>query len=149
VIEGLNFWLLPSLTSWGQALGFDVDFSSWNMLIFGVLLVAMMLYRPQGFLPSKARQLNFDDEPERAGVQHYPAGLTGPLGDETHGMHMGAPVMPMTDAVPMPAAGANRAAETHAPPPREPARVALSLRRWEPATNPFRRPPGTQLGGAS
>lgn len=62
VIEGLNFWLLPSLTGWGHALGLNIDFSSWNMLIFGALLVIMMLYRPQGFVPSKSRRLVFDDE---------------------------------------------------------------------------------------
>jgi branched-chain amino acid transport system permease protein len=87
VIEGLNFWLLPSLTGWGNAVGLDIDFSSWNMLIFGALLVIMMLYRPQGIFPSKSRRMTFDDEPDRPGHQHYPGGLHGPSGDEAHQMH--------------------------------------------------------------
>ncbi|MCW2920403.1 MAG: ABC-type branched-chain amino acid transport system permease component [Thermoleophilia bacterium] len=91
VIEGLNFWLLPSLTAWGQALGLDIDFSSWNMLIFGVLLVVMMLYRPQGFIPSKSRKLTFADGDDGGGgsppPDAYPAGMQGPDGDAAHGMH--------------------------------------------------------------
>jgi hypothetical protein len=70
------------------------------MLIFGVLLVVMMLYRPQGFIPSKSRRLTFDDEesppaeralsddvPTRAGTQHYPGALHGPAGDAAHAGH--------------------------------------------------------------
>ena len=34
------------------------------MMIFGVLLVVMMLYRPQGFLPSKSRVIVFDAHAE-------------------------------------------------------------------------------------
>lgn len=124
VVEGLNFWLLPSLTSWSKAMGFDIDFSSWNMLIFGVLLVVVMLYRPQGIFPSKSRELNFDDEPERAGVQHYPAGMVGPVGDDPvaavtqdHQLPMAQPVAPQ---VPVPA-------------PRAPGRFA----RFAPGSNPF------------
>ncbi len=91
VIEGLNFWLLPSLTAWGQAVGLDIDFSSWNMLIFGVLLVTMMLYRPQGFIPSKSRKLHFEDGDDGGGSpppDGYPAGMHGPDGDAAHGMHL-------------------------------------------------------------
>ena len=64
-IEGLNFWLLPSLTNWGNAAGLNIDFGSYNLMIFGVLLVVMMLYRPQGFLPAKARVLKLDDKRRR------------------------------------------------------------------------------------
>lgn len=61
-IEGLNFWLLPSLSNWAHAAGINIDFASYNLMIFGFLLVVMMLYRPEGFLPSKARKIKLEDE---------------------------------------------------------------------------------------
>jgi len=64
IVEGLNRWMLPSLTTWGAQLGIHIQFSNWNMMIFGVILVLMMLYRPQGFLPNKARIIQFDELPE-------------------------------------------------------------------------------------
>jgi branched-chain amino acid transport system permease protein len=118
VVEGLNFWLLPSLTSWGNAIGLDIDFSSWNMLIFGVLLVVMMLYRPQGIFPSKSRKLVFDDEPDRPGDQHYPGGMHGPDGGEP--------------GTPMPTAPPELAVQPEAPPaPLE--EVAAAHRLTPPA----------------
>jgi branched-chain amino acid transport system permease protein len=146
VIEGLNFWLLPSLTKWGQAAGLDVDFSSWNMLIFGVLLVVMMLFRPQGFIPSKSRTLHFDDEapieprpivdqePDRPGVQHYPGGLHGAMGDLDHQVHQ-----PLDVGRPSVAAAA-------AEPAHEPERLPPPSRRFtsrfDSGSNPFApRPP--------
>jgi hypothetical protein len=155
VIEGLNFWLLPSLTKWGQAMGLDVDFSSWNMLIFGVLLVVMMLYRPQGFIPSKSRKLVFADDGHA-----YPAGMQGPEGDAAHQMHPALEVGHEAHATPQqvaiapqhePQSLAAPAAPVHAPaamvehqphapvadqqpPPRR-----SRFSRFEPGSNPFDR----------
>lgn len=147
VIEGLNFWLLPSLTKWGNAVGLDVDFSSWNMLIFGALLVVMMLFRPQGFIPSKSRKLVFDDEdappvataldqePDRPGVQHYPGGMHGPDGDAAHGMHQPLEVGREAHAT---------TAQQGAAPLHEPEQLPGPQRRFtarfEPGSNPFVRP---------
>jgi branched-chain amino acid transport system permease protein len=116
-IEGLNFWLLPSMTGWVQAAGIDVDLTSWNMLIFGVLLVVMMLFRPQGFIASKARVIDLpDDEPDDRArsqihvdthgpaparalhdaqpgshVAHYPAALQGPQAHQHPVLESGIP----------------------------------------------------------
>jgi branched-chain amino acid transport system permease protein len=128
VIEGLNFYLLPSLTSWGQAVGLDIDFSSWNMLIFGVLLVVMMLYRPQGFVPSKARKLVFADD-----GHHYPAGMQGADGEVRHAVAAPHPEVvpePEPDIVPVPAPALT---------PR-PAAPAGRFRRFEAGSNPFGAP---------
>jgi branched-chain amino acid transport system permease protein len=124
VVEGLNFYLLPSLTSWGHALGFNIDFSSWNMLIFGTLLVVVMLYRPQGIFPSKSRKLVFDDDPVHAGTQHYPAGMVGPLGAD--------PVQQI-EHQPLPTAPTA---------PTAPARPAAARRfgQFDPGSNPFGAP---------
>jgi len=44
------------------------EFAEYRMLIYGILLIAMMLFRPEGFLPDKhrKRELNPDDELEWA-----------------------------------------------------------------------------------
>ncbi|MCW2927174.1 MAG: ABC-type branched-chain amino acid transport system permease component [Thermoleophilia bacterium] len=155
VIEGLNFWLLPSLTSWSAALGFNIDFSSWNMLIFGVLLVVMMLYRPQGFVPSKSRTLTFDDEPahpptDTTPVSAYPASLHGPDGDAAHAMHPGLEVgrEAHSTAAQVAIAPSHEPRSLTAPPAPEPrvnAAPAPSVapgqprrfRRFEAGSNPF------------
>jgi branched-chain amino acid transport system permease protein len=38
----------------------------WRMMLFGALLVAMMIFRPEGLLPSRIRKLEFE-EPEDSG----------------------------------------------------------------------------------
>ncbi len=85
VIEGLNFWLLPKLSDVVNAVGVKVDLASWNLAIFGVLLAVTMLYRPQGFLPAKARIIKLDDEPIPDGV-HAPH-RDDHLVDEAHAGH--------------------------------------------------------------
>ena len=93
-IEGLNFWLLPSMTGWAQAAGLNIDLTSWNMLIFGVLLVVMMLFRPQGFISSKARVIKLpDDEPNELAREHIEINTHGPapshvLHDAPHAGHV-------------------------------------------------------------
>ena len=145
VIEGLNFWLLPSLTKWGNAMGLGIDFSSWNMLIFGVLLVVMMLYRPQGFVPSRARKLVFADDgepvagPAATTDVHYPAGLHGPDGDAAHAGH---PVLAVGHEAHVPhAAPAPAATPARTAPPAATPRFG----RYAPGSNPF-DPPSAPAG---
>jgi branched-chain amino acid transport system permease protein len=125
VIEGLNFWLLPSLTKWGQAAGLDIDFSSWNMLIFGVLLVVMMLYRPQGFVPSKSRVLVFNDGPDEA---HAHPVLE--VGHEAHATAAQEGIAPEHEPATL-------------APPRPPVAAPQRRRftaRFDPGSNPFAQP---------
>ncbi|MCW2972426.1 MAG: ABC-type branched-chain amino acid transport system permease component, partial [Thermoleophilia bacterium] len=173
VIEGLNFWLLPSLTKWGNAIGLGIDFSSWNMLIFGVLLVVMMLYRPQGFVPSRSRKLVFADDDGVQGGEldsdegGFPGGLHGPDGDQGHGMHVPLEVgaalpghatsaahaptapQPQTASTDIPAS-ADQPASTDVPASADtPAPRPASLPRFgrfAPESNPFGR--GLEPGGA-
>jgi branched-chain amino acid transport system permease protein len=39
-------------------------FDEYRLLLFGVLLVIMMRFRPEGLIPSRRRQLEFHDEDE-------------------------------------------------------------------------------------
>ena len=34
----------------------------WRMMLFGALLVAMMIFRPEGLLPSRIRKLEFEEQ---------------------------------------------------------------------------------------
>jgi branched-chain amino acid transport system permease protein len=51
--------LLPPAEEWGAELGDDTRF-----VIFGALLVAIMVLRPSGIVPSRRRQLEFENPPE-------------------------------------------------------------------------------------
>ncbi|MGH2610098.1 MAG: ABC transporter permease subunit, partial [Tepidiformaceae bacterium] len=50
---------LPPASDWGAELGDDTRF-----VIFGALLVAIMVLRPSGIIPSRRRQLEFENPPE-------------------------------------------------------------------------------------
>ena len=40
--------------------------NDYRLLIFGLLLVVMMRFRPEGLVPNKRRQLEFHEEDDRA-----------------------------------------------------------------------------------
>ena len=62
------FWVLPNLNEWSTtisqtigvpALG-DLNFSQYTYMVYGVALVVMMLFRPGGLLPSRARRIELE-----------------------------------------------------------------------------------------
>lgn len=64
LLQGINFYLLPQVNVWvhaiGDALGSpllsNADIPKYNFFLFGVLLVAIMLLRPEGIIPNRQRQ---------------------------------------------------------------------------------------------
>jgi len=84
VLQLLQSWFLPDLTSWTHALGElvgsewlqHVDFVEAIELIFGIILVVMMLFRREGLIPAtrKTPALSFAAQ-HVAGVQR--GGFTG------------------------------------------------------------------------
>jgi branched-chain amino acid transport system permease protein len=70
LLQGINFYLLPQLNVWVHALGdalsspllSNADIPKYNYFLFGILLVAMMLLRPEGIIPSRQRQEELHDE---------------------------------------------------------------------------------------
>jgi branched-chain amino acid transport system permease protein len=62
-LQGLNFYLLPKINEWVHALGdsvgsaalSNVDLPKYNFFLFGVILVVMMLLRPEGIIPNRQR----------------------------------------------------------------------------------------------
>jgi branched-chain amino acid transport system permease protein len=56
VLSFVNSFLLPQSTSIAHALGFaDIDFTNYRFMLYGIILVAMMLFRPEGLLPNRSR----------------------------------------------------------------------------------------------
>ena len=71
-LQGVNFYLLPQMSGWVQSIGnavgssalSDIDLAQYNFFIFGVILVLMMLLRPEGIIPNRQRQEELrDDDP--------------------------------------------------------------------------------------
>jgi branched-chain amino acid transport system permease protein len=75
ILEWINAVGLPQFgNSFNGAFGTDINFPSYNFLIFGVLLIIMMLFRREGLLPEmRTRQVL--QEPERTEVEAVGADL--------------------------------------------------------------------------
>ena len=62
-LQGLNFYLLPKINEWVHAIGdvvgspllSDADIPKYNFFLFGIILVLMMLLRPEGIIPNRQR----------------------------------------------------------------------------------------------
>ena len=55
----VNSFLLPQSTNLAHAIGLNVDFTNYRFMLYGVILVAMMLFRPEGLIPSRQRRAEF------------------------------------------------------------------------------------------
>jgi branched-chain amino acid transport system permease protein len=57
VLSFVNSFLLPQSTTLAHAIGLrSVDFTNYRFMLYGVILVAMMLFRPEGLIPSRRRR---------------------------------------------------------------------------------------------
>lgn len=64
LVSFIIFWTLPHLQEWGGTLGDKfgipalgtINYSNWVYIVYGAILVGIMLLRPAGLLPSKARK---------------------------------------------------------------------------------------------
>ncbi len=56
VISSLDRFILPQLTNFMHNFGFDVDLTNSRFLIYGIILVLTMLFRPEGLIPSRQRK---------------------------------------------------------------------------------------------
>ncbi len=82
-LQGINFYVLPQLSTVvhgiGDAIGSaamsNVDLARYNFFIFGVVLVLMMLLRPEGIIPNRQRQEELhDDDPGTGDAMRGTAG---------------------------------------------------------------------------
>ncbi len=78
----INSFLLPQSTNLAHQIGLNIDFTNYRFMLYGVILVAMMLFRPEGLIPSRQRKAEFREaliDPalsaqEQAEYQGGPAG---------------------------------------------------------------------------
>ena len=75
ILEWINAVGLPQFgNQFNTTFGTDINFPSYNFLIFGVLLIIMMLFRREGLLPeTRTRQVL--QEPERTEIESVGADL--------------------------------------------------------------------------
>ena len=68
VVSFIIFWILPHAQEWtgtfGNTTGItslsSIDFSKYKFIIYGVILISVMLLRPGGLLPSRARRVELE-----------------------------------------------------------------------------------------
>lgn len=72
VITFVIYWILPHLQGWMQTVGTTVhtdklaaiDYSQYKYIVYGVILIAIMLLRPGGLLPSRSRKVELQSGKE-------------------------------------------------------------------------------------
>ncbi len=75
ILQGINFFLLAQIKTWvnsiGEAVGSQalatVDIPKYSFFIFGILLVLMMLFRPEGIIPNRQRAEELHDADHGSG----------------------------------------------------------------------------------
>jgi ABC-type branched-subunit amino acid transport system permease subunit len=71
VISSLDRFILPQLTNFMHGFGITIDLTNSRFLIYGIILVLTMLFRPEGLIPSRQRKAEL-----RAGPDVLPAEQT-------------------------------------------------------------------------
>jgi branched-chain amino acid transport system permease protein len=56
VISSLDRFILPQLTNFMHTFGVQIDLTNSRFLIYGIILVMTMLFRPEGLIPSRQRR---------------------------------------------------------------------------------------------
>ena len=57
VLSFINSFLLPQSTNLAHSIGLvNLDFTNYRFMLYGVILVGMMLFRPEGLIPSRQRK---------------------------------------------------------------------------------------------
>ncbi len=68
ILSALERFILPQGTNFLHGLGLNVDLTNSRFLIYGVILVMMMLFRPEGLIPSRQRKAELHAGEGDAGV---------------------------------------------------------------------------------
>ena len=72
ILTFVIFWALPNMDAWSTTLSStvhipalaNINFSSYTYIIYGLALILMMLLRPGGLLPSRARRIELESGEE-------------------------------------------------------------------------------------
>jgi len=69
IVGGAITWYLPEwLRGVGSQLGLDFDPAEYRIAVFGLVLIVMMIFRPQGIVANKRRAAEFEDRRKEAMV---------------------------------------------------------------------------------
>jgi branched-chain amino acid transport system permease protein len=68
ILSALERFILPQGTSFFHGIGLNIDLTNSRFLIYGVILVMMMLFRPEGLIPSRQRKAELHGGEGDAGV---------------------------------------------------------------------------------
>ncbi len=63
LLEGYQNILVPALDGWAQSLHMTLSLKQWNLLTFGLVLILMVRFRPEGLLPSRRIQHEWQTDP--------------------------------------------------------------------------------------
>jgi ABC-type branched-subunit amino acid transport system permease subunit len=64
VISSLDRFILPQLTNFMHGFGIAIDLTNSRFMIYGVILVLTMLFRPEGLIPSRQRKAELRAAPD-------------------------------------------------------------------------------------
>ncbi len=77
----LNYYLLPQANNIAAAVGLHVDFTNYRFFIYGGILVGIMLFKPEGLIPSRQRKAELragTDDPTIAAQEQAQFTTVGP-----------------------------------------------------------------------
>ncbi|AYF26399.1 branched-chain amino acid ABC transporter permease [Micromonospora tulbaghiae] len=67
IVGGALTWYLPEwLRGVGDLLGVEFDAAEYRILVFGLVVIVMMIFRPQGLVPNRRRAAEFADRRKEA-----------------------------------------------------------------------------------
>ncbi|GGL95802.1 MULTISPECIES: branched-chain amino acid ABC transporter permease [Micromonospora] len=67
IIGGALTWYLPEwFRGFGEIIGLEFDTAEYRILIFGLIIIVMMIFRPQGLVPNRRRAAEFADRRKEA-----------------------------------------------------------------------------------
>ncbi|EEP70815.1 inner-membrane translocator [Micromonospora sp. ATCC 39149] len=67
IVGGAITWYLPEwLRGVGDLVGVEFDAAEYRILVFGLVIIVMMIFRPQGIVPNRRRAAEFADRRQEA-----------------------------------------------------------------------------------
>ena len=72
ILTFVIFWVLPNMNEWSATLSqtvhvpaiANINLTNYTYIIYGISLILMMLLRPGGLLPSRARRIELESAVE-------------------------------------------------------------------------------------
>jgi ABC-type branched-subunit amino acid transport system permease subunit len=66
----LNFFILPQASNLASSVGLHIDFTSYRFMLYGIILVAVMLFKPEGLWGSEQRKAELKESGDIAKAEN-------------------------------------------------------------------------------